>query len=80
MERKTLRGWIRTDGLLHLETSALITVAVAKFAPLWVAVIAALLIGIGKELYDKKHEGVASWHDVICDIAGVAIGAAICIL
>ena len=69
-----LRSWIKTDGLLHLETSALITVAVATFAPWWVAALVAFIIGIVKELYDREHGGVASWHDVACDAAGVLIG------
>ena len=70
----SIRGWIKTDGLLHLETSALITVAVATFAPLWAAGLSALAIGVIKELYDKEHGGVASWHDIGCDIGGILIG------
>ena len=72
--KSDLRSWIRTDGLLHIETSALITVVLATFAPWWVAAIVALIIGILKELYDREHGGVASWHDVGCDAAGVLIG------
>lgn len=64
----------RTDGLLHLETSALIAVTLGKFIPLWIAALVTLIIGIGKELWDKEHGGVASWHDIGCDIAGIVLG------
>jgi len=73
MKGSTL-GWIKTDGLLHLETSALITIALSLFLPWWVAAVIAFLIGVVKELYDKEHGGVASWHDIGCDAAGVLIG------
>ena len=66
-------GWIRRDGLLHIETCALIAVAVSLFLPWWVGGIAAMVAGVAKELWDTKH-GVATWHDVICDLIGVAIG------
>lgn len=64
----------RTDGLLHLETSALIAIALSLFLAWWIAGLITLAIGIGKELYDKEHGGVASWHDIGCDIGGIALG------
>lgn len=68
--------WIRRDGLLHMESCALVAVVAGIVAPWWVAGPAALTAGIGKELWDTRH-GVASWHDVICDLIGVAIGTII---
>lgn len=64
----------RTDGLLHLETSAILCVVFASFLPWWGAAIATLAIGFGKELYDKERGGVASWHDIIFDVIGIALG------
>lgn len=69
-------AWIKRDGLLHLETCALIAVAVGLLLPWWAAGLAALAAGLGKEVWDTKH-GVATWRDVICDLIGVAIGTII---
>jgi len=70
----SIRDWIKTDGLLHLETSALIAIAISLIFPWAIAGGITLLIGIGKELWDKEHGRVASWHDIVCDIGGIAIG------
>lgn len=72
-------SWVRRDGLLHIETCALIAVAVGLFAPCWLGALVALAAGIGKEIWDTRH-GVATWHDVICDLIGVAIGTIITLL
>ncbi len=71
---KKLWGWIRRDGLLHGESCALLLLVFAMFMPLWAAAVSAAIIGILVELWQKKHKGVASWHDVICDFGGVAFG------
>lgn len=76
----SLSNWIRRDGLLHIETSALLTIALALLLPLWIAVVISAIFGIGKELWDKYHDGVPSWHDVFCDIAGIVIGVIISII
>ena len=68
--------WIRRDGLLHIETCALIVVVTGLFLPWWIAGVVSLVAGIGKELWDIKH-GVANWHDVICDLIGVLLGSLI---
>jgi cell shape-determining protein MreD len=72
--------WIRQDGLLHIETSALLVVAISVLLPVWLSIVISFIFGIGKELWDKYHGGVSSWHDVICDIIGLAVGALITIL
>ena len=73
---KKIWDWIRTDGLLHIETSALIVVLVSIVISWWVGVVGSAVAGVGKELYDRSHEGhCAEWHDVICDGIGVVIGA-----
>ena len=71
--------WIRRDGLLHIETCALIAVVFGLFLPWWASSSIALLAGIGKEVWDTKH-GVATWHDVLCDLIGVFIGIIILLL
>jgi len=72
--------WIRQDGLLHIETSALLVVAISVLLPVWLSIVISFIFGIGKELWDKYYGGVPSWHDVICDIIGLAVGTLITIL
>lgn len=72
-------SWIRRDGLLHIETCALIAVLFGLFLPWWAAGSIALAAGLGKELWDTKH-GVANWHDVICDFIGVLLGTLLALL
>lgn len=73
-------GWIRTDGLLHIAYSALMMVMYSSLVPMWGAAAITLAIGIGKEIYDKYAGGSVELHDVICDVLGIALGAAICVL
>lgn len=69
-------AWIKRDGLLHLETCAMIAIAFGLLLPWWLAGVVSLAAGAGKEIWDIRH-GVASWHDVICDLIGAAIGTII---
>lgn len=71
---------IRTDYLLHFETSALIALAFGLFLPWWVAALIALCAGIGKELWDKYHDGCPSWGDIAWDAAGVLAGVGLVLL
>lgn len=68
--------WVAVDGLLHIETSfALVVVARCCGCSHLAATAVALACGIGKEIYDKFAPGhSASWHDIICDIVGIALG------
>ncbi len=75
-----LAKWIRQDGLLHILVSALLVIAISILLPLWLSLVISFIFGIGKELWDKYHGGVPSWHDVICDVVGLAVGAIIVIL
>ena len=64
-------AWLRTDGLLHVETSALIIVFVQKLFGLLVAIV----LGFAKEVYDRvSGNGTPEWHDLICDLIGIIIG------
>jgi hypothetical protein len=72
--------WIRRDGLLHMESCALIAIAVGLVLPWWIAGLVALAAGLGKEVWDLEHEGVANWHDVVCDFIGAIVGIVIVVL
>lgn len=76
---KKVWNWLRRDGLLHLETCALIAVLFGLFLPWWSSVIPAVIAGVGKELWDKKH-GVCDKRDVICDMIGAVLGMVIVLL
>ena len=71
---------IRTDSLLHFETSALIAVVAGLLLPWWGAGLVALTAGIGKEVWDKYHNGVPSWADLGWDAVGAAAGALITLI
>ena len=63
------------DKLLHIVVSAVIMVVLGMLLPTWVAVVATLGVGIGKEVYDKvSGKGCFEWADIICDCIGVLIG------
>lgn len=65
-----------TDGLLHMLCSAVLVSVLDWFAPLWLAALLALLIGMGKEIiYDKlMKRGTPQWKDLVADLVGIAIG------
>ena len=64
------------DGLLHMLCSAVLVSVISWFAPLWLAALLALLVGVGKEIiYDKlMKRGTPQWKDLVADIVGIAIG------
>lgn len=76
---KKFYAWLRPDGVLHLGISALLFLLLAPFVPsvwmLWIPALAVAIIGVAKEFYDAQHEGhCAEWHDVACDLVGIAAG------
>ena len=64
------------DGLLHIVCSAILTSVLSWLAPLWLAALATLIVGVGKEIiYDKlMKRGTPQWKDLVADLAGIAIG------
>lgn len=76
---KKLWKWIRRDGLLHMESCAFIAILAGLIVPWWIAGLVAVLAGLIKEEWDAEHDGVANWHDVICDVVGAVIGMVIAI-
>ena len=64
------------DGLLHVIISAMMVLIVQIFAPWWVAVLVAFLIGVAKELiWDLwLRKGQMQIKDFICDAVGILTG------
>lgn len=64
------------DGLLHILCSSIIVGLADLVLPLWIAVIIAALIGLGKEfIYDKwMAKGTFDTKDLVADFVGIIIG------
>lgn len=76
--------WLSQDKFLHFSISAAITgfsyyTTVGKFDMEpghagTVSISFTALIGIGKEVFDKKRNGRFSWKDLFWDGAGITVG------
>lgn len=74
---------IGTDKLLHFNACLFVAYLTARLLScctierMLVGFAFAVLIGFGKELYDEGQEGnTFDWHDLLADVAGAAVGAA----
>lgn len=79
---KLIMSFIALDGLVHIETSALIVLLCPKCIGLW-SIVIALVCGIAKELYDifyKKSLPALSIKDFVCDVVGAVLGFLILLL
>lgn len=80
---KKALNWIGCDGALHFLVSALDVLIFALFLHVWGSVLLVLGIGLGKEVFDLIRHGVKGYdwknsgHDLICDLAGIILGASI---
>lgn len=73
--------WVAFDGLLHIETSFILVLLFRLFMPAFFAVLAALVLGLAKEVVDIWWRKSNTWrqalHDIICDLAGILLGVAL---
>ena len=74
---------IGTDKLLHFNACLFVAYLTARLLPcctverMLAGFAFAVLIGVGKELYDEGNDGnTFDWHDLLADVAGAAVGAA----
>lgn len=70
---------IGKDKLLHIGASFCTELIFAAVLPSWLpwtrAALNVVLIGGGKEIYDKTHEGHdAEWADLAADAVGAILG------
>lgn len=64
---------IRQDQVYHFIVCAL--VVLNCLMPLWVAVLLAVILAVGKELYDKYiKKTLFDWTDIYADLLGIALG------
>jgi hypothetical protein len=75
MKEKIL-NYIGQDGLLHILCSIVLVRVIDIFFPLWVAIIATVVIGLAKELIWDKWLGKGTFDkkDLLCDLTGIIIG------
>lgn len=76
VKEHTLKGykWMGIDGLLNLETSALITIMLMLLLPpIWAGFIT-LVIMCAKCISDSLKGRENEEHDLICSIIGLVLG------
>lgn len=73
-----MSDWVRErigfDGLLHIVLSAIMVGTLKHIIGALGAVAVVALIGIGKEIYDRRTKGCAEFKDIACDLVGIMIG------
>lgn len=74
-----ISDWVRErigfDGLLHIVLSAIMVGILKHIIGALGAVAVVALIGIGKEIYDRRTgKGCAEFKDMVCDLVGIMIG------
>ena len=74
-----ISDWVRKrigfDGLMHIVLSAIMVGTLKHIIGALGAVAVVALIGIGKEIYDRRTgKGCAEFKDIACDLAGIMIG------
>lgn len=67
------KEYVRVDGLLHILCVAIFALSLFAFIPYLPSIIIAAAVAVTKELvFDLwLKKGVAEWHDIICDLAGL---------
>lgn len=63
---------LQSDKILHFLASGLIFMIILMFTQSldW-AFLIAILVGIGKEIYDYYKKGFADFYDVVADLLGI---------
>jgi hypothetical protein len=66
--------WIGTDGIITMETSALLVLfLMIFFTPMWSMAFSFVIVS-GKCLIDRKRGSHKEKHDFICALVGVVMG------
>ena len=76
VKNKLVKGyeWLGIDGVVNMETSALLVMLFMVFFPVFWASILTFLIVIGKCTFDKSRGRENEKHDFICCIVGILLG------
>ena len=73
---KLIKGynWLGTDGIINMETSALLMIAFMMFLPIFWSAILTFIIVVGKCALDKSRGRENEKHDLICSVIGILFG------
>ena len=66
--------WLGTDGLINMQTSALLVMIFMIFFPVFWSAILTFILVIGKCTYDKSRGRENEHHDFICALLGILFG------
>lgn len=66
--------WLGTDGIINMETSALLVMVFMVFFPIFWSAALTFLIIIGKCVLDKSRGRKNEKHDLVCAIIGILFG------
>lgn len=67
-------NWLGTDGIINMETSALLMIIFMLFFPVFWAAILTFILVIGKCTLDKSRGSEKEKHDFLCAIIGILFG------
>lgn len=73
------RKWIGVDGLINMETSALLTIFLMIFFKPILSVIVSFIFVFAKCFFDKTRGSKKEKHDLLCAAIGVIVGCLIAI-
>lgn len=73
------RKWIGVDGVLNMETSALLTIFLMIFFKPLLSVIISFILVCAKCFFDKSRGSVNEKHDLLCAAIGVVFGCLLAI-
>jgi hypothetical protein len=76
IKNKIVKGyeWLGIDGVVNMETSALLAMLFMVFFPVFWSSILTFLIVIGKCTFDKSRGRENEKHDFICCVVGILLG------
>ena len=70
-------NWLGTDGIINMETSALLMIVLMVFFPIFWSAILTFIIVVGKCALDKSRGRENEKHDLICSVVGILFGVII---
>lgn len=76
IKESLIRGykWIGTDGIINMETSALLMIVLMLFFPIFWSAFITFFSVITKCTFDKTNGHKDETHDFICAMIGVLVG------
>ena len=76
---KLIKGynWLGADGIINMETSALLMIAFMTLLPIFWSAILTFIIVVGKCALDKSRGRENEKHDLICSVVGILFGVII---